>query len=172
MRCLKRSRYAALATALLVVSAVPATAISIDIVAERGPLVFAFDVVWGATPTSSSAFAFGEGSTVSVSDNVSAVTVSSSYGDPYPTLPHILVVDFGSSGDSGRSFEAGDLVGASGVRVFPLSRTAYGARFLYPIGVPDDGSPAVLLGAGLFGMCLFRRWIDRRGLGSFPFVIV
>lgn len=142
--------------------AMSANAIDVQIVAERGAQMFAFDVVWGDNPTSTSDFEFGQGSLVAAFDDSTSVSLRSYYGDPFPTPLHSIVIDFALSSDQGRSFERGDLVGASGVRVFPLSGTQYGARFLYPIGVPDGGQSVAMFGAGLIGVSLFRGWFARR----------
>jgi len=185
-RSSKKKCIAAIATASLLASALPASAISISIV-ENSDIRIAFDVVWGEVATSPTE--------VHALDTLGPVVTSVDvYEFPDPGNNRIRIIvdpisrfippEWGMTRDdftfafgphpppfAYRSLITADFSGAGNrlTDILPLAEGPFGARFLYGAGyppkppeVPDHGSTALLLGVGLFGLVLARRGISHR----------
>jgi hypothetical protein len=158
---------AALSTASVLVSTIPASAIGIDIV-ENSLTRLSFDVLWG--PSRSLPYSdFSQGVTV-IDEIGGGIVINVNNGFHIPLSG---IDDFGlsflTSGSSTRVFESSDLADFEGVQALELPGDPYGARFVYgtpypatPLpGVPDGGSTAVMLGcAVVVGGFARRRFVS------------
>lgn len=152
---------AAVAAALLLVPALPASAISVNVV-EDSTTRFAFDLLWespSGTYLSEPIIAYQAGVGVIgviVSEFETVLNVSDDF---------YILFDMGAS--SSLNFEVDDVFDFNGSQIVSLSGEPYGARFVYgtpypadpPTGVPDHGASALLLSAGLAGLTAFRRFL-------------
>lgn len=160
--------FASLASVSILASTIPANAVSVTVV-EDSATRLSFDVVWGenlvlpiGASTSGQNF---QG--LDANDFFSSVSILVTPSSPpsYIPIPDGFVVIFSQGLRSDRSFELADLASFSGVQALPLANEPFGARFVYgavypptpPSGVPDGGSPMLMLGAGVLVAGLARR---------------
>ena len=163
--------FAAVAAAVLLVPALPASAISVNIVEDTATR-YAFDVVWGANESS----IVGNdvdviGSNVWSVDAGSLVDTDSYWHTPSGDVADSFRVKFPSlgalPGRYDRRFSVSSLIQFDGSQALSLGVEPYGARFVYgepypinpPTGVPDNSASALLLSAGLAGLTLLRRTV-------------
>lgn len=164
----KRLGFAAVAAGSLLISALPASAITVNIVEDTSTR-FAFELLWGEVPDPSLPdyllFSFTSGAVHFAyaedrNDSILVYNAHAFVGDDF----HLR---FGNGVAAFRSFEVADLDGFGGSQALALDGNPYGARFVYaapspnnpPTGVPDHGATALLLAAGLSGLTLMRRSI-------------
>lgn len=163
---------AAGAAASLLISVLPASALSVNIV-EDSSTRLAFDVVWGMTPSPPDM----DSREVEGRHRISGyelppfsieISVSSlSHVVGLHDMVHIYFHFDSSAFDPDRRFSLADVDGFSGSQILALSDESYGARLVYgtrfpddsPIGVPDNCTSVLLLSAGLVGLTLLRRTV-------------
>ncbi len=156
---------AAVAAASLLVSALPASAISIKIVEDTSTRL-AFDVVWGLSVGATADDVLGSFSFVEGRDTGTVVRFSV-YSD-WTDDPDLFGILFAAGSSVDRIWEGSDVSTAfEGSQKLALDGNPYGARFVYgtpfpstpPTGVPDHGATALLLAASLSGLTLLRRTV-------------
>lgn len=152
---------AAIAAASLLVPALPARAISANLV-EDSSTRFAFDLLWESPSgnyLSEPIIAYQAGVAVIgvvVNESENVLNVSDDF---------YIMFDMGAS--ASLALEVDDIFDFNGSQILSLSGEPYGARFVYgtpfpadpPTGVPDHGASALLLSAGLAGLTACRRFL-------------
>jgi hypothetical protein len=161
----KRLCVAAVAAGSLLLSALPASTITVNIL-EDSSTRFVYELLWGEVPDPSLPqyllFSFSSGAVHFAYAEDRADSILSYNNHAFVDDDFYLRFNNGVAGF--RSFEVADLDGFGGSQALALDGNPYGARFVYeapstnpPTGVPDHGATALLLAAGLSGLTLLRR---------------